>query len=89
MRFELLVFSVQFSGEKIQLIGFDLFAGLEDEDGNDRLDADPGAIVGSLDDEALVLVVARILPFRHDLDAVADLEGFGAVAGDGLFHERR
>ena len=48
-----------------------------------------GAIGGSLDDEALVLIVARILPLGHDLDAVADLERFGAVAGDGLFHERR
>ena len=66
--------------------GLDPFGGLEDEVGNVCLDADPGAIVGSLEDEALVLIVARILPLGHDLDAVADLEGFCAAAGDGLLH---
>ena len=73
-------------GEKKQVICLDPFDGLEEQAGDDRLNADPCAVVWSLDDEALVFFVARILPLGHDLDAVADLEGFGPVAGDGLIH---
>ena len=72
-----------------EAVGLDPFAGLEDEVRNDRADANARAVGGSLDDEALVLVVARVLPLGHDLDAVTDLERFGAIAGDRLFHARR
>ena len=48
----------------------------------------PRAILGSLTEDTLERVVAWILPLGGDLDAVADLEGFGAVAGDRLLHGR-
>ena len=72
-----------------ELVSLDPFDGLEEQARDDRLDADAGAAVGCLDDEAFVFLVARILPLGHDLDAVADLERDGAVAGDRLFHDRR
>ena len=74
--------------EKGELVGFDPFGGLEEQAGDDRLDADAGAVVGSLDDEALVLIVARILPPGHDLDSVTDLERRVAIARNRLFHDR-
>ena len=73
-------------GERKQVICLDPFDGLEEQAWDDRLDADPGAVGGSFDDEALVFPVVRILPFGHDLDAVAELERFNTVAGDGLLH---
>jgi hypothetical protein len=76
-------------GEMDETVGFDPFDGLEEQAGDDRLDADAGAIFGCLDDEAFVFLVARILPLGHDLDAVADFQWFGAVAGERLFHDRR
>ncbi len=49
------------------------------------MNADPGAVVWSLDDESFIAIVARILPLGHDLNAVADLERFGAPRGMGWF----
>jgi len=72
-----------------ELVGSDPLGGVDDRAGDDCANADPGAIFGTFDDESLLLVVAWILPLEHDLDTVADLEGFGAVAGNRLFHERR
>jgi hypothetical protein len=69
--------------------GFDPFDGLEEQAGDDCLDAHAGAIFGSLDDEALVLIVTRILPLGHDLDAVTDIERFGGIASNRLSHDRR
>lgn len=62
-----------------EAVGLDPFDGLEDEAGDVRPNVDPGAIGRGLDDVAFVFLVARILPIGHDLDAVADLEGLGAV----------
>ena len=74
------------SGEKNELVGFDPFGGLEDEVRNNGADTDAGGVRRCFNDKALVSIVARILPLGHDLDSVADLERFGAVAGDGLVH---
>jgi hypothetical protein len=76
-------------GEKTQAVGFDPFDGLEEQSGDHRLNADTGAVLGCLDDDARVFLIARILPFRHDLHAVTDFERFGAVAWYRLFHDRR
>ena len=72
-------------GEKKQATCFDPFDGLEEQAGDERLDADPRAVIGCLDHEALVFLIARVLPLGNDLDAVADLERFGAVLGVGCF----
>ena len=72
-----------------ELVGFDPLDRLEEQAGDDRLNSDPGAIVWCLDDKALVFPVAQILPLGHDLNSVADFEGFGAVSGNRLFHDRR
>ena len=43
-------------------VGFDPFGGLDDEARDQSLNADRGGVVRGLDDETLVVVVARILP---------------------------
>jgi hypothetical protein len=47
---------------KIEAIGFDPFGGLEEQAGDLCLDADLGGVGWGFDDEALVLIVARVLP---------------------------
>jgi hypothetical protein len=70
-----------------EVIGLDPLGGVEDEAGNDGADVDLGGVRWSLDDDARELVVTRVLPFGDDLNAVADLKGFGAAAWDGLVHD--
>ncbi len=53
-----------------EAVGFDPFGGVEDEAGDEGADADLGGVGWSFDDEALVLVIARVLPFGNDLHTV-------------------
>ncbi len=49
---------------------------VEDEAGNDGADADLGVVRWSLDNKALELVIARVLPLGDDLDSAACSEGW-------------
>lgn len=42
--------------------------------GDDGLDKNPCAVPGRLDDNALVIVITRILPLGLDADSVADFQ---------------
>ena len=75
--------------DKDELVGLDPLGGVEHEAGDEGADADLGGVRWGFDDVSLEPFITRVLPFGNDLHAVADLEGFGAAAGYGLFHDRR
>ena len=75
--------------EEDETVGLDRFGWLDGESRDDSPDADPGTIVGHLDDEALELIVAGILPFGNYPHTVTGLERLAAVGRDRLFHDRR
>ncbi len=53
---------------------FDARNGVAGEAGDDGLDENPCAVLGRLYDNALVVVITRILPLRLDADTVTDAE---------------
>jgi hypothetical protein len=54
------------------------------ETGDDGLDKNPCAVGRCVDDNALVVVVPRILPLGLDANTITDFKGYGDVARDTI-----
>jgi len=73
-------------GQSGKLTCLDPFGGVDGQAVNDGADQDTGAVGWCLDDEALKLSVARVLPFGVICTRSPTRRGLGAVLLHGILH---